>query len=72
MYRINSYLSSVDVDGIFCRIRRKSVVGKFCKSEIEYKATYKRNIQKLDVYAFREKDKRFKSQIHLIIISRDC
>ena len=31
-----------------------------------------KEIQKLDVDAFREEGKRFKSQIHLIIISRDC
>ena len=31
-----------------------------------------KNIRNLDVDAFREKGKRFKSQIHLIIISRDC
>ena len=29
-------------------------------------------IRKLDVDAFREEGKRFKYQIHLIIISRDC
>ena len=32
----------------------------------------RKKIQKLDVDAFREEGKRFKSQIHLIIISRDC
>ena len=32
----------------------------------------KKKIRKLDVDAFREERKRFKSQIHLIIISRDC
>ena len=32
----------------------------------------KKKIGKLDVDAFREEGKKFKSQIHLIIISRDC
>ena len=31
-----------------------------------------KKIRKLDVCAFREEGKRFKSQIHLIIISGDC
>ena len=31
-----------------------------------------KKIRKLDVDAFREEGKRFKFQIHLIIISRDC
>ena len=31
-----------------------------------------KKIRKLDVDAFREEGKRFKSQIHLIIINRDC
>ena len=69
MYQINSYLSSVGVDGIFCRIRKKSVVGDFFKSKIEYKVTTKK-IRKLDVDAFREKEKTSKSQIYSIIISR--
>ena len=43
MYHINSYLSSVGVDEIFCRIRIKSVVGKFLNSYIEYKANHKKD-----------------------------
>ena len=31
-----------------------------------------KKIRKFDIDAFREDGKRFKSQIHLIIISRDC
>ena len=71
MYQINSYLSSVGVDGIFCRIRKKSVVGNFLNVKLNTRLPTK-EIQKLDVDAFREEGKRFKSQIHLIIISRDC
>ena len=47
----------------------KIVAGKFLKSE--YKATYKK-IRKLDGDAFREEGERFKFQIHIIMISRDC
>ena len=31
-----------------------------------------KKIRKLDVDAFSEEGKRFKSQIHLIVISKDC
>ena len=71
MYQINSYLSSVGADGIFCRIRKKSVVGKLLNLKLNTRLPTKQ-VRKLDVDAFREKAKRFKSQIHLIIISRDC
>ena len=71
MYQINSYLSSVGVDGIFCRIKNKSVVGKFFNLKLNTLLPTKK-IRKLDVDAFREEGKRFKSQIDLIIISRDC
>ena len=51
--------------GFSAESEKKSVVGKFLKS-------YTKKIRKLDVDAFREEEKRFKSQIYLIIISRDC
>ena len=70
MYQINSYLSSMGVDGIFCGIRKKSVVGKFLNLKLNTRLPTKK-IRKLDVDAFREEGERFKSQIHLIIISRD-
>ena len=70
MYQINSYLSSVGVYGIFCRNRKKSVVGKFSNLKLNTRLPAKK-IRKLDVDAFREEGKRFKSQ-NLIIISRDC
>ena len=71
MYQINSYLSSVDIDEIFCRIRKTSVVGKFLNPKLNKRLPTKK-IRKLDVDAFRKEGKRFKSQIHVIIISRNC
>ena len=64
MYQINSYLSSVGVDEISCRIRKKICGWENFLSQIQYKATYKK-IRKLDVDAFREEGKRFKSRIQL-------
>ena len=58
------------VDGIFYRIRKKSVVEKFFNLKLNARLPAKK-IRKLDVDAFKEEGKRFKSQIHLIIISRD-
>ena len=52
---------SAESDKILC-------LGKFLN---ECKVTYKKK-RNLDVDAFREEGKRFKSQIRLIIISRDC
>ena len=71
MYQINSYLSSVGVDGIFCRIRKNLWLRNFSNVELNTRLRAKK-IRKLDVDAFREEGKRFKSQIHLIVISRDC
>ena len=71
MYQINSYLSSVGVDEIFCRIRKNPWLGNFLNLNLNTSLPTKK-IRKLDVDAFREEGKRFKSQIHLIIISRDC
>ena len=72
MYQINSYLSSVGVDGIFCRIRKKNQwLGNFLNLKLNTRLPTKK-IRKLDVDAFREEGKRFKFQLHLIIISRDC
>ena len=63
-------LSSVGVDGIFCRIRKNLLLGHSLNLKLNTRLrTIK--IRKLDVDAFREEGKRFKSQIHLIIISRD-
>ena len=58
------------IDGIFCRIRKRSVVGKFFNLKLNTRLPPKQ-IRKLHVNAFREEEKRFKSQIHLIIISKD-
>ena len=52
MYQISSYLSSVGVDGIFCRIRKKSAVGKFLNLEFNARLPTK-EIRKLDADAFR-------------------
>ena len=71
MYQINSYLTSVGVDGIFCRIRRSLWLRNFFNPELNTRLPTK-NIRKLDVDAYREEGKRFKSEIHLIIISKDC
>ena len=46
-------------------------VGNFLNLKLNTRLTTKK-IRKLDVDAFREEGKRLKSQIHLIIISRDC
>ena len=67
MYQINSYLSSVGADEVFCRIRKNL---KFLNLKLNSRLRTKK-MQKLDD-AFREEGKRFKSQIRLIIISRDC
>ena len=71
MYQINSSLSSVGVDGNFCLIRKKSVVGKFLNLKLNTRLPTKK-IRKLEVDAFKTGTKKFKFQIHLIIISRDC
>ena len=71
MYQINSYLSSVGVDGIFCLIRKNLWLENFLNLKLNTRLPAKK-IRKLDVDAFREERKRFKSQIHLIIISRNC
>ena len=46
-------------------------LGKFLNLKFNTRLPSKK-IRKLDVDAFRGEGKRFKSQIHLIIISRDC
>ena len=70
MYQINSYLSSVGVDGTgFSANQKKSVVWKFLNLKLNTRLPEKE--RKLDIDAFREEGKRFKTQINLIIISRD-
>ena len=59
------------VDGIFCPIRKNLWLGNFLNLELNTRLPASK-IRKLDVDAFRLEAKRFKSQIHLIIISRDC
>ena len=71
MYQVNSYLTSVGVDGVYCRIRENLWLGNFFNLELNTRLPTKK-IRKLDVDAYREEGKRFKSEIHLIIISRDC
>ena len=71
MYRINSYLSCVGVNGIFCRIKNKRWLGKFLNLKLNTRLPTEK-IRKLDVDAFREEGKRFKSQVYSIIINRDC
>ena len=58
-------------DGIFCRIRKNLWLGNFLNLKLNTKLATKK-IRKLHVDAFREEGKRFESQVHLIIISRDC
>ena len=71
MYQINSYLSSVGVDGIFCRIRKNLWLGNFVNLELNSRLPTKK-VRKLNVDAFREEGKRFKSQIHLrCLLSRE-
>ena len=59
MYQINSYLSSVGVDGIFCPKRKTSVVGKFLNLKLNTRLPTKK-MRKSDVDALREEGKRFK------------
>ena len=68
MYQINSYLSSVGVDGIFCRIRKNICLGNFLTLKLNTRLPTKK-IRKLDVDAFREEEKKIKFQIYIIIIS---
>ena len=67
MHEINSYLSYVGVDD---ESEKTLWLGNFLNLELNTRLPSKK-IRKLHVYAFREEGKRFKSQIHLIIISRD-
>ena len=56
----------------FCAESEKNLcLGNFLNLKLNTRLPTKK-IRKLDVDAFREEGKRFKSQIHLIIISRDC
>ena len=65
VYQINSYLSSVGVEGIFCQIKKKkSEVGNFLNLKLNTRLSAEK-IRTLDVDAFREEGKRFKFQIHL-------
>ena len=57
MYQINSYLSSVGVDRIFCRIRKTSVVGKSFNLKLNTRLSTKM-IRKLEVDAFTEEGKK--------------
>ena len=55
----------------FAESEKNLLLGDFLNLKLNTKLPTKK-ILKLDVYAFREDEKRFNSQIHLIIISRDC
>ena len=59
------------VDGIFRRVRKNLWFGNFSDLKLDTRLPTKK-IRKSDVDAFSEEGKRFKSQIHLIVISRDC
>ena len=65
MYQINSYLV---LTGFSAESEKISVVGEFFSPKLNTRLPTKK-IRKLDVDAFREEGKRFKSRIHLIIIS---
>ena len=57
MYQINSYLSSVGADGIFCQIRKKCLwLGNFLNLKLNTRLPAKK-IRKLDIDAFREEGK---------------
>ena len=56
MYQINSYLSSVGADGIFCQIRKNLCLGIFLNLELNTRLPAKK-IRKLDVDVFREEGK---------------
>ena len=71
MYQINSHLSSVVLTGFSAESERSRWLGNFLNLKLNTRLAAKK-IRKLDVDAFREEGKRFKSKIHLIIISRYC
>ena len=61
----------MDVDGLFSAESGKNLsFGNFSNLKLDTRLLTKQ-IQKLDVDAFSEEGKRFKSQIYLIVISRD-
>ena len=57
--------------GFFAESEKKSVVVKFFNLKLNTRLPTKK-IRKLDNDAFRKEGKRFKFQIHLIIINRVC
>ena len=59
------------VDGIFCQIRKNLWLRNFSNLKLNKRQPTKK-IRKLDVDAFSEEGKRFKSQIHLIIMGKVC
>ena len=72
MYQINSiHICHMWVLTGFSAESEKMCSGNFLNLELNTRLPTKK-IRNLDVDAFREEGKRFKSQIHLIIISRDC
>ena len=71
MYQINSYLSPVVLTGFSAEPEKNLWLGNFLNLKLKTGLPTKK-IPKLDIDAFREEGKRFKSQIHLIIISRVC
>ena len=68
MYQINSYLSSVRFSA---ESEKNLSLGNFLNLKLNTRLPTKK-IRKLDIDAFKEEGKRFKSKIHLIIVSRDC
>ena len=69
--RVSDHFTFVSADGIFWRIRKNLWLQNFPNLKFDTRLPRKK-IRKLDVDAFCEGGKRFKTQIHLIIISRDC
>ena len=57
--------------GFYAETEKNLWLGNFLNLKLNTRLPTKK-IRKLDFDAFREEGKRFKSQIHLIIISRDC
>ena len=57
--------------GVFAESEKNLWLGNFLNLKLNTRLPAKK-VRKLGVDAFREEGKGFKSQIHLVIISRDC
>ena len=71
MSEINSFLSLWVLTGFSGESEKHLGLGNFLNLKLNTRLPTEK-VRKLDVDAFREERKRFKSQIQLSIINRDC